>query len=102
MMYCMYVFVYDDVCMYVFVYDVCMYVRTYVGTYSTCLKLLGPPYVNSADVRILCREVFLFGRFKMYYRNCTGTVSHVLCREVYSSMSLFGRVHYRRFHCIYV
>ena len=47
---------------------------------------------------VLCREVVLFGRFKMYCRNYTGTVSHVLCREVYYTVSLFGRVHYCRFH----
>ena len=33
----------------------------------------------------------------MYCRNYTGTVSRVLCREVYSTVSLFGRVHYQRF-----
>ena len=33
------------------------------------------------------------------YWNCT---SHVLCREVYHTVSLFGRVHYNcRFHCIH-
>ena len=32
--------------------------------------------------RVLCREVVLFGRFKMNCRKYTGTVSHVLCREV--------------------
>ena len=31
--------------------------------------------------------------------NCTGTVSRVFCREVYYTVSLFGRVHYRRFQC---
>ena len=36
---------------------------------------------------VLCREVVLFGKFKMYCRNCTGTVSCVLCREVV----FFGR-----------
>ena len=35
----------------------------------------------------------------MYCRNYTGTVSHVLCREVYYTVSLCERVHYRRFHC---
>ena len=34
---------------------------------------------------VLCREVFLSGRFKMYCRNYTGTISHVLCREVFLS-----------------
>ena len=34
----------------------------------------------------------------MYCRNYAGTVSCVLCREVYYTVSLFGRVHYRRFH----
>ena len=34
----------------------------------------------------------------MYCRNYTGTISRVLCREVYYfAVSLFGRVHYRRF-----
>ena len=28
------------------------------------------------------------------------TVSRVLCREVYYIVSLFGRVHYRRFHVL--
>ena len=37
----------------------------------------------------------------MYCRNYTGTVSHVLCGEVCYTVSLFGRVHYRRSHCIY-
>ena len=36
----------------------------------------------------------------MYCRNCTGTVSLVLCGEVYYTESLLGRVHYQRFHCI--
>ena len=39
---------------------------------------------------------------------CTKTIGHVifgtsnsvLCREVYYTVSLFRRVHYRRFHCI--
>ena len=39
---------------------------------------------------------------------CTKTIGHVifgtsnsvLCREVYYTLSLFRRVHYRRFHCI--
>ena len=35
----------------------------------------------------------------MSCRNYTGTVDHVLCREVYYTVSLFGRVHYQRFHC---
>ena len=35
----------------------------------------------------------------MYCRNYTGTVSRVLCREVYYTESLFGRVHYQRLHC---
>ena len=34
----------------------------------------------------------------MYCRNHTGTVRRVLCREVYFTVSLFGRVHYMRFH----
>ena len=37
----------------------------------------------------------------MYCRNYTGTVSHVLCREVYYTVSLFGRVHYQRVHCVH-
>ena len=36
----------------------------------------------------------------MLCRNYTGAVSHVLCREVYCTVSLFGRVHYRRLHCM--
>jgi hypothetical protein len=32
-------------------------------------------------------------------RNYFGTSSCVLCREVYCTVSLFGRVHYQRFHC---
>ena len=36
----------------------------------------------------------------MYCRNYTGTVSHVLCREVYYTVSFLGSVHYQRFHCI--
>ena len=35
----------------------------------------------------------------MYCRNYTETVSHVLCKEVFYTESLFGRVHYQRFHC---
>ena len=34
----------------------------------------------------------------MYCRNYIGTRSHVLCREVYYILFLFGRVHYQRFH----
>ena len=52
---------------------------------------------------VLCREIIPFGRFKMYCRNYTGTVSRVLCREVYYTVSSSGRVHYQRFtvclHC---
>ena len=50
---------------------------------------------------VLCREVFLFGRVKMYCRNYTGTVRLVLCREVYYSVSLFGKVPYWGFNCIH-
>ena len=32
----------------------------------------------------------------MYCRKYTGTSSHVLCREVYYTVSLFGRVHHWR------
>ena len=35
----------------------------------------------------------------MYCGNYTGTVSHVLCREVYKTLSLVGRAHCQRFHC---
>ena len=38
----------------------------------------------------------------MYRRNYTGTISHVLCREVYYTVSLFGRVHYQRFLCVFI
>ena len=38
----------------------------------------------------------------MYCRNYTGTVSFVLCREVYYTVSLFGRVHYQRVHALYI
>ena len=38
----------------------------------------------------------------MYCRNYTGTASLVLCREVYYTVSSFGRVHYQRFHCTHV
>ena len=38
----------------------------------------------------------------MYCRNYTGTVSPVLCKEVYYTVSLFGRVHNQRFNCTYV
>ena len=34
----------------------------------------------------------------MYCRNYAKTTSCVLCREVYYTVSLFGRVHYQRFH----
>ena len=37
----------------------------------------------------------------MYCRNYTGTISCVLCREVHHTVSLFGRVHYQRFCCMY-
>ena len=30
-----------------------------------------------------------------------GTSSLVLCREVYGTVSLLGRVHYQRFHCMH-
>ena len=38
----------------------------------------------------------------MYCRNNTGTLSRVLCREVYYAVSLFGRVHHQRFFCTYI
>ena len=38
----------------------------------------------------------------MYCRNYTGTVSRVLCREVYYTVSLFGRVHYQLEVLLYV
>ena len=47
----------------------------------------GPPNnghfgasINSADLFFV--EVFLFGKFTMYCRNYSGTVSCFLCREV--------------------
>ena len=39
---------------------------------------------------VLCREVALFGRFKMYYNykdNYFGNSGHGLCREVYYTVS---------------
>ena len=34
-------------------------------------------------------------------RNYFGTSNHVLCREVYCTVYLFGRAHYSRFHGMY-
>ena len=34
----------------------------------------------------------------MYCRNYTGTISRVLSKEVYYTVSLFGRVPYQRFY----
>ena len=56
--------------------------------------------VNFGYFCSLYTEVCLFCRIKMYCWNYTGTISCVLCREVYCTVSLFGRVHYQRFHCI--
>ena len=52
---------------------------------------------------VLCREV-VFERFKCIRtigRKCFVTSSHVLCREVYCTVSIFGRVHYQN-HCLEV
>ena len=38
----------------------------------------------------------------MYCRNYTVTVSRVLCREVYYTVSFFGRVHYQLEVLLYV
>ena len=51
--------------------------------------------VNSSYFCSLYTEVYPFGRIKMYCRNYTGTLSCVLSREVYCTVSLFGRVHIR-------
>ena len=61
---------------------------------------------------VLCKEVVLFGGFKVpfdYREENFGTSSCVLCREsVLVSecpcfrVSLFQSVHYLRFHCMYV
>jgi hypothetical protein len=37
--------------------------------------------------------------FKTIRRMYFETASHVLCREVYYTVSLYRRVHYQRFHC---
>ena len=37
-----------------------------------------------------------------YREDAFETSSHVLCREVYYAMSLFGRVHYQRFYGTFV
>ena len=56
--------------------------------------------VNSSDLFVLCREVVLFGKFKMnYYKEILGpqAVSSV---ERFIIVFLFGRIHYRRSHGI--
>ena len=101
-----------------------MDIRTYICTYSnySCIHIMGQlvcvhtytaymhivcctvktpneghlEYDINISYFVLCREVFHFGSLKMYCRNYTGTISHVLCREVYYTVSSFGRVHYQR------
>ena len=46
--------------------------------------------------------VVSFWRFKNYRETNFGTLNCVLCREVYYTVSLSQRVHYRRFHCIHI
>ena len=51
-----------------------------------------------ANLFVLCKEFVLFGRrFKAYYNN-----KEDVFLEVYYTVSLFGRVHYWRFHSINV
>ena len=60
-----------------------------------------------AALFVLCKEVVLFGRLKVYIkhyiyiqRNYFGTSSFVLCREAHTAcVSLFRRAHYWRFYC---
>ena len=70
------------VCMCVYVYMCIAYVHAHMHAHvNECNS--GPPnkghfgdIIESADLIVLCREVFFFGTFKMYCRNYTGTVSH--------------------------
>ena len=68
-----------------------------VGIQVATVEPPNKGHFRLTKIQLICREVFLFGRFKMYCRNYTGTVSRALCREVYCTVSLFGRVHYQRF-----
>ena len=40
--------------------------------------------------------------FWNYGEEIIGTSSLVLCREFNNTVSLFGRVDYQKFHCIYI
>ena len=57
--------------------------------------------INSAD--LFFEEKFSYlGGSKCIVGIGTGTISHVLYREVCYTVSVFGRVHYRRFHCVHM
>ena len=52
---------------------------------------------------VLCREVVLFsGVLKTIEKVIFGTLSSVLCREIFYSVSLSQKVRYWRFHCTYL
>ena len=57
---------------------------------------LGTTCANSADLFFVERFSSLRGS-NVLYRNYTGTLSCVLCREDYYAVSIFERVHYQRF-----
>ena len=46
-------------------------------------------YRNYTDILLHCVAVIIY----------TGSISCVLCREVYYTVSIFGRTHCQRFHC---
>ena len=95
----------------------CSYVRTYVQyihqqTIRTYVCTVEPPnkghFEGQQNPATYIRNLFFVERFSplggskcTYDRNETRTTSRVLCREVYYTVSIFGRVHYQRFHCTY-
>ena len=60
------------------------------------IRTVGPPNKGHFGDNMNSADLFFVERFKMYCTNCTGAVSPVLCREVYFTVSIFGRVHYGR------
>ena len=60
--------------------------------------------INSAVLSFVDR-LSSFGGSKCIIATCIGrtmfgTLAYVFCKEVYYTVSLSRRVHYRRFHCI--
>ena len=89
----------------------CLFIPMSVVNWHTVVITMEPPNkghfgdnINSAVLSFVERfpSSRRFRSIRTIGKQIFGTLNCVLCREVYYTVSLSRRVHYRRFHCMIV